>query len=403
MGVVTSLGETVDSLWDSVLMGRSGIKTVQRFDASQFDVRFGGECTDFDPLAYMDRKLEKRMDRFAQMAFAAAKSAAVDAGIQNGTIIPERFGAIIGSGIGGLLEIEQQFVRLVEKGPSKVSAFTVPKLMANAASGNISIEFNARGPNTAVATACASAANAMGDAFRVIQYGHADVMFTGGAEAALTPLGLAAFCAMKALSDRNDDPEHASRPFDRDRAGFVMGEGAGVLIFEEYEHARQRDARIYAEVLGFGMSGDAAHITQPPETGYGAARAMALALQDARLDPTEIDYINAHGTGTPLGDVAETVAIKSVYGEHAYRLTVSSTKGAIGHLLGASGGVETIVAIQALRHSIAPPTINLDHPDPLCDLDYVPKTPRDQRIRTVMNNSFGFGGHNAAIVLGALR
>lgn len=403
MGVVTSLGETVDALWENVLMGRSGIKTVQRFDASQFDVRFGGECTDFDPLAYMDRKLEKRMDRFAQMAFAAAKRAAADAGIQNGSIVPESFGAIIGSGIGGLLEIEQQFVRLVEKGPSKVSAFTVPKLMANAASGNISIEFNARGPNTAVATACASAANAMGDAFRAIQYGHADVMFTGGAEAALTPLGLAAFCAMKALSARNDDPEHASRPFDRDRAGFVMGEGAGVLIFEEHEHARKRGARIYAEVLGFGMSGDAAHITQPPETGYGAARAMALSLQDAQLNPTEIDYINAHGTGTPLGDVAETVAIKSVYGDHAYKLTVSSTKGAIGHLLGASGGVETIVAIQALNHGIAPPTINLDHPDPLCDLDYVPKTPRDQRIRTVMNNSFGFGGHNAAIILGALR
>lgn len=401
LGVVTSLGESVDRFWDRILSGESGIHRIRRFDTDGFDVHFGGECHDFDPGAYIDRKQAKRLDRFAQLALAAAHCATRDCGLDFNRTDPERVGVITGSGIGGLLEIEEQHVRLLEKGPGKVSAFTIPKLMANAASGNISIAYNARGPNTTIATACASAANAMGDAFRAIRFGDADVMLTGGAEAALTPLGLAAFAAMKALSTRNDDPEGASRPFDRDRDGFVMGEGAAVLVFEELEHARRRGARIYAEVLGYGMSGDAAHITQPPETGHGAALAMSRALHDARVNPTDIDYINAHGTGTPLGDVAETIAIKSVFGNHARKLAVSSTKSSLGHLLGASGGVEMVATIMAVIHGIAPPTINLDSPDPDCDLDYVPNKARDCRIRKAMNNSFGFGGHNAALVVGA--
>lgn len=400
MGVVTPLGRSVDRFWDRLLAADSGIRSITRFDAGRFAVRFGGECSDFEVGEYIDRKAIKRLDRFAQMAVVAGTDAFKASGLSPGADDPSRLGVIIGSGIGGLAEMEEQHVRLLEKGPDKVSAFTIPKLMVNAASGNLSILFDARGPNTCVATACASATNAMGDAFLAILRGAADVMITGGAEAALTPLGLSAFASMKALSERNDDPPRASRPFDRDRDGFVMGEGAGIVIFEEYEHARTRGAPILAEVLGFGMSADAGHLTQPDERGRGAAAAMRAALRNAGLSPDQIDYINAHGTATPLGDLAETVAIKSVFGDHAHRLRISSTKSSIGHLLGASGGVELVACVMAVRHGVIPPTINLDNPGEGCDLNYTPNVPQDAKVNFAMSNSFGFGGHNACIVIG---
>ena len=402
MGVVTALGETVDALWDRLLAGESGVRTVSRFDLTDHDVRIGGECLDFDPGRHLDRKMARRLDRFAQFAVVAAQAAAADSGLDFKTLDGEMTGVIIGSGIGGLRELEEQSLRLVQKGPGKISAFTIPKLMVNAATGNISMIYNAKGPSTAVATACASASHAMGEALRAIQYGQANVVFTGGSEAALTPLGLAAFAAMRALSTHNDEPAKASRPFDRDRDGFVLSEGAGMLIFEELEHAKARGAQIYGEVLGFGMSADASHITQPTEDGSGAALAMRRALSDTGVDPESIDYVNAHGTATLLGDIAETLALKTVFGEHAYKVAISSTKSQLGHLLGASGGVELVVTLMSLLHNAAPPTINLDHPDPQCDLDYVPQTPRDLRIRRAMTNSFGFGGHNATIVVGKL-
>jgi len=403
MGLVSPLGNVVDVFWERLLAAESGVARIQRFDPSRFPTTFGGECREFDPERTMDKRQVKRLDRFAQMAMVAAESAALDSGYDfKSAARPDRIGVIIGSGIGGLTELEEQHHRLIEKGPERVSAFTIPKLMVNAASGNISILLGAQGPNTAVATACASATNAMGDAWHALQRNECDMMITGGSEAALTPLGLAAFSAMKALSERNDAPAKASRPFDKARDGFVMGEGAAIFVFEEIEHAKRRGAKIYCEVLGYGMGGDACHITQPDECGRGAARAMSLALADAKLNPEQIDYINAHGTGTPLGDVAETTAIKSVYGAHARKVAVSSTKSAIGHLLGASGAVELVATVQGLRHGVAPPTINLDDPDPQCDLDYVPNKPRDLRIERAMSNSFGFGGHNACIVVGKI-
>jgi len=316
---------------------------------------------------------------------------------------PFRCGVILGSGVGGLNEIETQVERLLTKGPDKVSAFTIPKLMVNAASGHISIRYGLKGPNAAVATACASATNAIGDAFKVIQHDEADVMITGGTEAAVTPMGISAFANMRALSERNDDPQRASRPFDADRDGFVLSEGAGIMVIEELEHARRRGAIIHGELLGYGASGDGGHITQPNEDGRSAAQAMARALSDAEVDPSQVDYINAHGTSTPLGDAAETVAIKSVFGEFAQDLSISSTKSQLGHLLGASGGVELIFALLALRDQVVPPTINLETPDPRCDLDYTPNTPRERKIEVAMSNSFGFGGHNGTLVVGSLR
>ena len=399
MGLVTPLGETVSGFWDRLVSGESGIAEVDLFDCSRFDVRIGGECRGFDPLRYIDRREAKRLDRFIQFALAASTEAVQMSGLDFGSIDRTRVGVMTGSGIGGLWELETQHLRLLEKGPSKVSPFTIPRLMVNAASGNLSIRYGALGPSTAVATACASATNAMGDALQAIRNGGADVMITGGAEAALTPLGVAAFAAMKALSKRNDAPQQASRPFDRDRDGFVLGEGAGILIFEELEFAKRRGAKILAEVLGFGTTADAEHITQPSESGAGAARAMRNAVTDAGLNPEDIDYINAHGTGTPLGDRAEAVAIQTVFGTSP-KLAVSSTKSAIGHLLGASGGVELITTIMALIHSVAPPTLNLDNPDEGCDLDYVPHQARDLPIRRAVNNSFGFGGHNACLAVG---
>lgn len=399
MGVITSLGERVEELWDHILAARSGVAPITLFDSAAFDVHFGGECARFNPEQYVDRRAANRLDRFAQFAVAAAREAAQTSGINFKAEDPTRVGVIVGSGIGGLLELEQQHVRLRDRGPGKVSAFTIPKLMVNAAAANISIEYGAEGVCAAVATACASATNAMGDAFNAIRHNEADVMLTGGSEAALTPLGLSAFAAMKALSTRNDEPQRASRPFDRSRDGFVLGEGAGILVFEEMERARKRGARILAEVAGYGYSSDAIHITQPSETGSGASAAMKRALDSAGISADQLDYINAHGTSTPLGDLAETVAIKNTLGAHARKLCVSSTKSSIGHLLGGSGAVEIVVTIMALMNSVAPPTINLEDPDDGCDIDYVPNKPRDRKIRYALSNSFGFGGHNACLLV----
>ena len=403
IGAVTSLGCRVDELWTRICNGESGIRPLQRFDASRYRARIGGEIIDWSTDGYIAPKDAKRMDRFVQFAVVAGADAVKDSGLDFSKEDAFRCGVILGSGIGGLREIEVQHTRLLGKGPDKVSAFTIPKLMANAASGQVSIEYGLRGPNTAVCTACASATNAIGDAFKTIQYDEADVVITGGTEAAVTPMGVSAFAAMRALSERNDDPPAASRPFDADRDGFVLGEGAGGLVLEELEHAKARHAHIYAELLGYGASADGNHITQPDKDGVGAAHAMSLALANAGLDPEDIDYINAHGTSTPLGDQAETVAIKTVFKEHARWVSISSTKSQLGHLLGASGGVELVLAMLALRDGVVPPTINYETPDPLCDLDYTPNQARQRKIRIAMSNSFGFGGHNGSLIVGHLR
>ncbi|MCB9851071.1 MAG: beta-ketoacyl-ACP synthase II [Phycisphaerales bacterium] len=404
MGVITSLGETVDDFWSNLIAGKSGVCPITLFDAAQYDSRIGGECAKFDPDAHFDRKASKRLDRFAQFAVAAARQAMSQAGLTDNDFGDrKRMGCIIGSGIGGMLEFEQQYLRLLEKGPSKVSAFTIPKLMINAGAGNIAIDCNLRGISSTVGTACASACHAMRDAYEAVRTNRADVLVTGGSEAALSPLGLSAFCAMKALSTRNDDPTHASRPFDRDRDGFILGEGSGILVFEEYEHARKRGAKIYAEVLGFGATTDAGHIAQPAEDGSGAAESMRQCVEEAGLNLEDVTYINAHGTSTGLGDLAETVAIKRCFGPHAKKLAVSSTKSSIGHLLGASGGVEAVATVMAICNSTAPATMNLDNPSEGCDLDYIPNTPRDLRIKYAISNSFGFGGHNASILLGKVE
>jgi 3-oxoacyl-[acyl-carrier-protein] synthase II len=402
IGAVTSLSCRTADLWQRVLAGESGIHQIKLFDTTDHKVHFGGDVHDWEAGDYMSAKDFRRIDRFTQFAMVAGIDAVRDSGIDFSKIDPFRAGVILGSGIGGLHEIETQVERLLHKGPDKVSAFTIPKLMLNAASGQISIEFGLRGPNYAVATACASATNAIGDAFKAIQYDDADVMVTGGSEAAITPMGISGFANMRALSERNDAPQKASRPFDMDRDGFVLSEGAGMLIFEELEHAKKRGAPIYAEVLGYGASADAGHITQPDEGGIGAARAMQRALEDGQIDPDTLDYINAHGTSTSLGDQAETTAIKRVFGDHARKLSISSTKSQLGHLLGASGGVELLLTVLAIRDSVVPPTINLDTPDPHCDLDYTPHHARERKLRAAMSNSFGFGGHNASIVVGPL-
>lgn len=400
MGAVTPFGVGVDAFWDGLIEGRSAVGYTTLFDTAEYDARIGGEVPGFDPADHLDKKLIKRLDRYAQFALVAADEAFKRSGLVLDLETPERISVIFGSGIGGMNEIEAQFVRLSEKGPGRVSAFTIPKLMVNAASGNISIQYRAKGKSIAVSTACASANNAMGEALSAIRKGDADIVFTGGAEAALTPLSVAAFSAMKALSTRNDEPKKASRPFDRDRDGFVLSEGAGAFVFEELEHARRRGAPILAEILGFASTSDADHLTQPPEDGRGAAAAMKCSLDDARLNPDQVDYINAHATATPLGDIAESVAVKSVFGSAARRVVVSSTKGAVGHLLGASGGVELVAVIRAIQNSVIPPTVNLENPGEGCDLDYCPGHARDARIRFALNNSFGFGGHNACLVVG---
>ncbi len=402
LGVVTSLSCQVEELWQRVLAGESGIHPLKIFDTTNFKIKFGGDIYDWNPVDYIPSKEMKRIDRFTQFALVAATDAVKHSGLDFDREDRFRCGVILGSGIGGLQEIETQVERLLVKGPDRVSALTIPKLMLNAAGGNISIRYGIRGPNYTVATACASASNAIGDALRVIQHDDADVMITGGSEAAITPMGVSGFANMRALSERNDNPPAASRPFDADRDGFVLSEGAGILVLEELEHAKARGAEILCEVLGFGASGDAGHITQPDEEGTGASRAMDCALHDAEVAPSDLDYINAHGTSTPLGDKAETQAVKNVFGDHAYRLSISSTKSQLGHLLGASGGIELVLTIKAILDQVVPPTINLENPDPKCDLDYTPLQPKERPVRVAMSNSFGFGGHNASVIVGKL-
>jgi len=400
LGVVTSLGRAVDVFWDRIVRGDSGVGPISLFDVSGYRVQFGGQVhwePEKEDIA--NPKELKRLDRFTQFAIASAKDAVADSGIDFSQEDPYRCGVVIGSGIGGLWEFEVQEERLLHKGIDKVSPFTIPKLMVNSASGHVSSIYGIKGPNFAVATACASAANSIGSALRAIQYGDADVMVTGGSEAALTPIGLAGFQNMRALSFRTDSPQRASRPFDADRDGFVLAEGAGVVVLEELEHARNRGARIYGELMGYGASGDAGHITQPDEEGRGAGRAMAMALADAGLNPDAVHYINAHGTSTPLGDKAETAAVKNVFGGHAKKVAIYSTKSQLGHTLGASGGIELVVCALTVSRGVIAPTINLENPDPDCDLDYTPKVAREAKVDVAMSNSFGFGGHNASLVL----
>jgi 3-oxoacyl-[acyl-carrier-protein] synthase II len=399
MGVVTSLGESLDRFWDALCAGQSGVGDLTLFDTTEFRVHFGGQVRDWDPAARFGVKEARHLDRFAQFAMAAAIGAVNDSGIDFSGLPLEKCGVYIGSGIGGLSEFESQHTIMMQKGPSRISPFVIPKLMVNAASGQVSIRWGLKGPCSAVATACASAANAIGDAYRLIQSGHADVMVTGGSEAAITHMGLGGFASMRALSTRNDDPPRASRPFDRDRDGFILAEGAGILVVEAEEVARRRGARIYAELVGYGMSADGWHITAPDEEGRGAVRAMNACLKDARIDPEDVQYINAHGTSTQLGDLAETRAMKQVFGSYASKLQISSTKSQLGHTLGASGGVELVISALAIQNGVLPPTINLDHPGEGCDLDYIPNVAREARVDTVMSNSFGFGGHNASLLI----
>lgn len=402
LGAVTAISQKVDDLWQRILAGESGVHPVRLFDVSDFKIKIGGDIYDWDPSAYIDSKVNKRFDRFTQFAMVAGTDAIRDSGLDFANEDRCRCGVILGTGIGGLGEIEAQMKRLMTKGPDRVSPMTVPRMMLNAAGGNIAIEFGLRGPNYTVVTACASANNAMGDALRVLQSGAVDIVITGGTEAAMTRMGLSAFQNIRALSSRNDDPTRASRPFDADRDGFVFSEGAGLLVFEDYEHARARDARIYCEVLGYGTSTDAGHITQPDPNGTGAARSMEEALKDAGLVPEQIDYINAHGTSTSLGDKAETLAVKQVFKESAKSVSISSTKSHLGHLLGASGGVELVLCVRAMQDNVVPPTINLETPDPDCDLDYTPNQPRERALNVIMSNSFGFGGHNASLLIGRI-
>jgi 3-oxoacyl-[acyl-carrier-protein] synthase II len=400
MSVVTALGTELDEFWDRLCAGKSGIARIERFDSAEFKVHFGGEIKDFSPEGYLDPKEARRLDRFCQFAVVAAQKAVAQSGLDLlNHPDPYRCGVVIGSGIGGLNEIEAQHATLFDRGPSRVSPFMIPKLIVNAASGNVSVQFGLKGPSSAIATACASGNNAIGDAFRMIQTDMADVMVSGGSEAAITPMGLSGFARMNALSTRNSSPETASRPFDRDRDGFVLSEGAGIIVLEEYEHARNRGAEILGEIVGYGMSSDGSHMTAPDPTGSGAARAMAAAIRDAKMNASDIDYINAHGTSTPLGDKAETFAIKRVFEAHAHKFCVSSTKSQLGHLLGASGGVEFVVSVLTLLNQVVPPTINMENPDEECDLDYVPNEARPLKVDRVLSNSFGFGGHNACLVV----
>lgn len=402
LGCITALGESVDGVFESLCEGKSGISNIDSFDVSEYPVRIGGQIRDFEVTRYIDQRESKRMDRFTQFAVAAAMQAVDDSGLDISKEDLTRIGVIVGTGIGGLGEIEEQHKRLLKKGPRKVSPFCVPRLMSNAASGNIAIQYGLQGPNIAVTSACASGSHAIGEAFCNIVSGRSDILITGGSEAALTPIGLASFCAAKSLSTRNDDPQRASRPFDRDRDGFVLSEGAGILVLEEYEHANSRGAKIYAEFLGYGATDDGYHITAPLPDGGGAARAMKLALIDAGIEKEKVNYINAHGTSTELNDIAESAAIRSVFAEHAYKLAVSSTKSQLGHLLGASGAVELLICCKAIAESTIPPTINLDNPDERCDLkmDFVPNHARQVKIEVAMSNSLGFGGHNACLVIG---
>jgi len=400
MGAITPLGNDLETFWTSLKNGVSGIRRIESFDTAAYDCRIGGEVRGFDPkTVFTNPKDVRRTDRFAQLAMAAAKMAMADSGIAMANENPDRFGVLVSSGIGGLKTLEDQYTILLSKGPSRVSAFTIPMLISNMASGLISMEFGMRGPNMCIVTACATSNNAIGESWRMIKFGDADVFVAGGSEAAIIPIGLAGFGAMKALSTRNDDPQHASRPWDRDRDGFVIGEGAGVVVVEELERAKKRNAKIYCELVGYGLSADAHHMTAPPHDGGGAAKAMVLALEHAELSIDQVDYINAHATSTGLGDVAETRAIKSAFGERAKSVSISSTKSMTGHLLGGAGAVEMAMCALAIRDGVIPPTINLDNPDEECDLDFTPHTAREKKVSVALNNSFGFGGHNATLVV----
>ncbi|MCS7301731.1 MAG: beta-ketoacyl-ACP synthase II [Fimbriimonadales bacterium] len=400
LGLVTPLGLGKEAFWEGLTLPRRVIGSITRFDASNFSTRIAAEVKEFDPTQFMDRKDARRAARFIQFAIAATTLALQDAQLEITDANREQVGVLIGSGIGGIDYMDTQ-VRLLDRhGPDRISPFLPAMMISDMASGMVSIQFGIKGPNLCAVTACSTGADAIGLAMRLIQYGDAEVMLAGGSEAAIEPIGIAGFCAARALSTRNDDPERASRPFDAERDGFVMGEGAGVLVLESLEHAQARGAHIYAELLGYGMTADAYHITQPDPDGDGALRAMRRAIQDAGLQPTDIHYINAHGTSTRYNDAKETLAIKRLFGDYAYQLPVSSTKSVTGHLLGAAGAVETAACILALQHQTLPPTINYEYPDPECDLDYVPNTPRPAHLRYVMTNSFGFGGHNSVLVVG---
>jgi 3-oxoacyl-[acyl-carrier-protein] synthase II len=404
MGVVSPVGSDLHSFWDNLTHGRSGIGKVSLFDVSGYDCQIGGEVKGFEPAAWFKvPKDAKRADRFAQLGMAAAKLAMADAGLEGAPEDPERFGVIIGSGIGGLKSLEDQHTNLITKGPGRISPFMIPMMISNMASGLVSMEFGLQGPNYAPVSACATSAHAIGEAWRMIRDGDADAFLAGGSEAAIVPLGIGGFGAMKALSTRNDEPERASRPFDKGRDGFVMGEGAGVIVLESLEHATKRGARIYGEVLGYGLTADAYHMTSPPENGEGAQRCMRMALRKAGISPEAVDYVNAHGTSTPVGDMCEVRAVKAVFGEHAKKLSVSSTKSMTGHLLGAAGAVESIVCALAIKNGVIPPTINLENPDEGCDLDFTALTAKERKVTTCLNNSFGFGGHNASLVLRAFE
>src|SRR6476661_453234 len=405
MGAITPVGNDVATTWRSLIEGKSGTAPITKFDASNFPVRFAAEVKGFNPLDYMDRKEAKRADQYTQYAVAGARQAMTDAGLADGRngIDPDRIGVIIGSGIGGLKSFEEQHDVYRERGVGKISPFFIPMFIADIAAGIVSMQFNAKGPNYATVSACATSAHAIGDAYRTIQYGDADIMITGGSEATVTPMAIGGFANMKALSERNDSPATASRPFDATRDGFVMGEGAGVVILEEYEHAKARGAKIYAEVVGYGLSGDAYHVTAPHPEGSGAFRSREMALRKSGLQPSDIDYINAHGTSTPLGDELELGAVRRLFGNAIANVSMSSTKSAIGHLLGGAGAVESIFCILALRDQIVPPTLNLDNPSESCEgVDLVPHKAKKREVRAALNNSFGFGGTNASIIVAAV-
>lgn len=398
VGLVTPVGNSVESTWAALMSGRSGADYIKRFDTEKFSVRFACEVKDFDPLKYIEKKEARKMGAFIHYAIGAADEAVKDSGLEISDDISEEVGTYISSGIGDFWAIEREHSKLLNDGPGRVSPFFIPSAIVNLASGQVSIRHNAKGPNSATATACSAGAHAIGDSFKIIQRNAADVMICGGAESAITPMSVAGFAAMRALSTRNDDPVRASRPFERDRDGFVIGEGAGIMVLEELEFARRRGARIYAELVGYGMTADAFHITMPDETGSGAIRVMNKALEDAGVAPEKVGYINAHGTSTPYNDKFETLAIKKTFGEHAYKLAVSSTKSMTGHLLGAAGGIEGVFSTLAIHRNMLPPTINYFNPDPECDLDYVPNEPREVRVDYALSNSFGFGGTNAALL-----
>lgn len=399
IGVVSPIGLGKQTFWDNLVAGTNGITRFEAFDSTEFDCKIAGEVKNFDPKPFFKTpKDTKRTDRFTQFAMAASKMAVADSGIDFDQIDLDRAGVMVGSGIGGLQSMETEAHRLADRGPSRVSPFTIAMMISNMASGMISMEFGLRGPNMCIVTACATANNSLGEAWRIIKFGDADCFVAGGTEATITPLGISGFAAMRALSCRNDEPSQACRPFDAQRDGFIMGEGAGILVIEELEHAKKRGAHIYCELAGYGVSADAYHMTAPLPDGNGAARAMQIAMKHAGVNPTDVDYINAHATSTPLGDQCETKAIKRALGSHAYKIAVSSTKSMTGHLLGAAGGVEMAACALAIQHGIIPPTINLENPDPECDLDYVPHTAREAKVKVAINNSFGFGGHNATLI-----